>query len=146
MDVHQSIDIRAGPDRVWPFLVEPEKVKRWYLTLDSMDYVDGERRGPGSHIRIVERATPSTLNIEFEATRWEPNRGLALRMISGNSVKAYDQSWDLEPTPTGCRFTFDEHVELPFGPLGQAIGALMHGTSERHVTEMLRKLKELAEA
>jgi len=145
MDVHQSIDITAPPEHVWPLLVEPDKVKQWYVTLEDFEYVDGDRGGLGRRVHVVEHATGSTLRVDFETTRWVENRGLALHMTSGNMVKTYDQSWDLEPTPTGCRFTFDEHVELPFGPLGRVIGALGRRTSERHVTEMLSKLKALAE-
>ncbi len=144
MDVHQSIDIATPPERIWPLLVEPEKVKQWYVTLDDFRYVD--HRGPGSHIRVREHASGSTLDVEFEATRWIENHALTLHMTEGNLVKAYDQRWEIEPTPTGCRFVFDEHVELPFGPLGRLLGAIGKGSSERHVTEMLGKLKALAEA
>ena len=144
MDVHQSIEIAAPPERVWPLLVEPEKVKQWYVTLDDFRYVD--HRGPGGHIRVVEHAPGATLDVEFEATRWIENHGLSLHMTEGNTVRAYDQAWDLDPTPTGCRFTFEQHVVMPFGVLGQLIGAIGKGTSERHVTEMLGKLKALAEA
>ncbi len=145
MDVQGSIEIEAPPERVWPLLAEPENVKRWYTTLDDFEYID-DRRGPGAHIRAVERAPGSRLRIEFEATRWVENRSLVLHMTSGSGVKAYDQRWEIVPSPAGCRFTFDEHVVLPYGVLGRMLGAVAKGTSQRHVTEMLVKLKELAEA
>lgn len=145
MDVHGSVEIAAAPERVWPFLVEPEKVKRWYVTLEDFQYID-DRRGPGARIHIVEHAGGPTLRVDFEATQWAENRLLALHMVSGSGVKSYDQRLQLVDTPAGCRFTFDEHVELPYGPIGRLLGVAAKGTSERHVAEMLAKLKELAEA
>ncbi len=143
MDVHGSIEIPVPPERVWPFLVEADKVKRWYTTLDDFRYAD-ERRGPGAHVLIVERAPGSALRIDFEATRWIENRALAFHMAAGTGVKAYDQAWSLEPTPSGCTFTFDEHVELPYGVLGRLLGIVGKRSSEHHVHEMLAKLKQLA--
>ena len=144
MDVRESIDIAVPPERVWPFLVEPDNVRRWYSTLDEFQYTD-ERRGSGAHVRIVERAPGSRLRVNFEATSWVENRALALHMTSGSGVKAYDQSWALEPTPGGCRFTFDEHVELPYGVIGRLLEVAGKGTSERHANEMLARLRQLTE-
>lgn len=145
MNVHRSIEIAAKPEHVWPLLVEPDKVMRWYTTLDEFRYVD-ERRGPGAQVHLVERAIGPTLKVDFEASEWVDNRLLALHMTSGSGVKAYDQRWSLEPLAGGCRFTFDESVELPFGPLGRLLGAVAQRTSDAHVTEMLATLKGLAEA
>ena len=145
MDVHRSIGIAANPERVWPFLVEPSKILRWYRTLQEFEYTD-ERRGPGTHVHIEERAGGPMLKVDFEATEWIENRLIAFHMTSGSGVKAYDQRWSLEPIPTGCQFTFDEHVELPFGPVGRLLGRVMQRTSEGHVAEMLASLKGFAEA
>jgi uncharacterized protein YndB with AHSA1/START domain len=145
MDVHRSIDIAATPEHVWPFLVDPDNVMHWYTTLHEFRYVD-ERRGPGAHVHIEERAVGPMLKIDFEAAEWVDNRLLAFHMMSGSGVKAYDQRWSLEPLASGCRFTFDEHVELPFGALGKLLGAAARRTSEAHVTQMLAALKGLAEA
>jgi len=145
MDVHRSIDIAAQPEHVWPLLVEPSSVLRWYGTLREFRYVD-DRRGPGAHVHVVEKAGGPTIDADFETTEWIPDRSLALHMTSGSGVKAYDQRWSIEPSAGGCRFTLDEHIELPFGPLGRLIGVVAKRSSEGHLATMLATLKEMAEA
>jgi hypothetical protein len=86
------------------------------------------------------------MKLHFEITDWVENRALALHMVSGTGVKRYDQRWTVEPLPTGSRFSFEEHVELPFGALGRLMGKVGQRSSEGHVREMLAKLKALAEA
>jgi uncharacterized protein YndB with AHSA1/START domain len=147
MEVHGSVEIGVPPERVWPLLVEPDSVRKWYVTLRAFRYSDEGHRGPGAHLHVEEQAAgPMVMSCEFEATEWVEPRAIGLHMTSGSGVRAYDQRWALEPTATGSRFTFDERVELPFGPLGRLIGAMGQGTSRRHVAEMLSKLKDLAEA
>ncbi len=147
MEVHDSVEIGVPPERVWPFLVEPEAVRKWYVTLREFRYSDEGRRGPGTHLHVEEQAAgPMVMRCDFEAVEWVEPRAIGLHMTAGSGVRAYDQRWALEPTATGSRFTFDEHVELPFGPLGRVLGAMGQGMSQRHVAEMLSKLKDLAEA
>jgi hypothetical protein len=86
------------------------------------------------------------MKLHFVITEWVENRTISLHMVSGTGVKEYDQSWNVEPLPSGSRFTFEEHVELPYGPLGSVIGKVGQRSSEAHVTEMLAERKVLAEA
>jgi hypothetical protein len=86
------------------------------------------------------------MKLHFVITDWVENRMVSLHMVSGTGVKGYDQSWVVEPLPTGSRFTFEEHVELPYGVLGSVIGKIGQRSSEAHVKEMLAELKVLAEA
>ena len=145
MDVHKSIEIAAPPERVWPLLVEPTSVMRWYGTLREFRYLE-DRHGPGTTLHIEEKSFGPLLKIDFEATEWLPNRSVALHMTTGSGVKAYEQRWSITPSTAGCTFTFDEHVELPFGPLGKLIGAVGQRSSEATVARMLVTLKEMAEA
>jgi hypothetical protein len=36
-------------------------------------------------------------------------------VVLGTGVKAYDEGRRVEPLSAGCRFTFEEQVELPYG-------------------------------
>ena len=146
MHVHQSIEVAAGPERIWPLLVEPVSVLKWYPTLKRYEYEDAGKRGPGARVYAEERASGMLMKLHFEIGDWVENRALSLHMTSGTGVKGYDQRWTVEPLAAGSRFTFDEHVELPLGFLGRLIGKVGQRSSEGHVREMLVKLKALAEA
>ncbi len=146
MQVHRSVEVAAPPERIWPLLVEPDNILKWYPTLRVFQYEDTGTRGPGARVYAEEKASGMLMKLHFVITDWVENRTISLRMVSGTGVKSYEQSWTVEPVPAGSRFTFEEHVELPFGVLGKVIGQVGQRSSETHVTEMLAKLKVLAEA
>jgi uncharacterized protein YndB with AHSA1/START domain len=146
MQVRQSVEIAAPPERVWPLLVEPDNVLKWYPTLRRFEYEDAGQRGQGARVYLEEKASGMLMKLHFVVTDWVENQTVSLHMVSGTGVKGYDQSWRVERLPTGSRFTFEEHVELPYGVLGSLIGKVGQRSSESHVKEMLAELKVLAEA
>ena len=146
MHVRQSVEIATPPERIWPLLIEPDNVLKWYPTLRRFEYEDAGQRGPGARVYAEEKASGMLMKLHFVITDWVEDRMVSLHMVSGTGVKGYDQSWRVEPVPTGSRFTFEEHVELPYGVLGTLLGRVGQRSSEGHVREMLAKLKVLAEA
>jgi uncharacterized protein YndB with AHSA1/START domain len=146
MQVRRSVEIAAPPERIWPLMVEPDNVLKWYPTLRRFEYEDAGQRRRGARVYAEEKASGMLMKLHFVITDWVENRALSLHMTSGTGVKGYDQSWTVEPVPAGSRFTFEEHVELPYGVLGKVIGQVGQRSSEAHVKEMLAKLKVLAEA
>jgi uncharacterized protein YndB with AHSA1/START domain len=145
MKVQKSINIAATPDKVWPFFVEPEKVLQWCITFRKYEYTSIQYSGVDTPIYIEEQAGGPLMKMYFKITDCKENERLSLQMISGTGVKAYKQSWSLEPIPSGSRFTFMEEVTLPFGILGKLLGNIMEGSSVATVDKMLTKLKTLSE-
>src|SRR5512137_1050297 len=139
MKAQGSIDLLAAPEKVWPYLFEPDKVPQWCITYLKYEYAGDQCSGPGTRIYIEEKAGGPLMKNTFEITEWEQYHKLGLKMISGTGVKAYQQTMLLEKTEQGCRFTFSEVVELPMGFLGKIIGALMEGSSRSSVQKMLLK-------
>ncbi len=147
MRVERSIEIAAPPEKIWPYLVEPEKILKWCITFKKFEYTSEQRSGVGTPFYIEEKAGPIPLmKLNFKVTEWVENERLAFSLTSGTGVKGYEQKWIEEATPTGSRFTFMEDVELPFGIIGKLMGLVGRRSSEAHVREMLVKLKSLAEA
>jgi predicted flap endonuclease-1-like 5' DNA nuclease/uncharacterized protein YndB with AHSA1/START domain len=140
-----SIGIGAPPEKVWPFLVEPERILKWYTLLRKFEYTSEQHAGAGATV-YMEEAAGVSLKVSYLVTEWVENEKLAFRMTSGNFVKGYEQTWSLEPTPRGSRFTLAEDVTMPYGPVGRVLGAFSRSSSARHVKEILAQLKALAEA
>jgi len=146
MRIQKAIEISAPPERIWPFFVEPERVLKWYSTLRKFEYSGDLRSGVGTPLYIEEQAVGPVMKLHFEVTQWEENEKLALRLVSGSGVKAYEQQWSLEPTASGSRFTFMEEIELPYGVLGKLLGLVGQRMSAATVDKMLATLKALVEA
>lgn len=145
MKVQGSIDIAAPPEKVWRFLVEPDRILKWYTLLQKFEYTSEQRTGVGTTVYMEEKAAV-LMKLNFTVTDWAEAKTLTFRMTSGNFVKGYEQTWTLEPTPSGSQFILAEDVTMPYGPLGRLLGAFGRSSSERHVKEILAKLKALAEA
>ena len=147
MRVQRSIEIAAPPEKIWPFLVEPEKILKWCITFKKFEYTSDQRSGVGTPIYIEEKAGPMPLmKLNFAVTEWVENERLAFSMTSGTGVKGYEQRWTVEATPSGSRFTFVEVVELPYGIIGKIMGLVGQRLSAATVAKMLAKLKSLTEA
>jgi uncharacterized protein YndB with AHSA1/START domain len=146
MRVEKSIEIAAAPERIWSFLVEPDKILQWCITLERFEYTGEQLSGVGTPFYFEERAGGRLMKLNFAVTEWVENKALAFRMTSGNMVRDYEQRWAMEPTASGSRFAFMENVELPYGIIGKALGLIARPRSEAIVGRMLVRLNSLAEA
>ena len=145
MYVTMSVDIEAPPERVWQFLVEPEKAKAWFQALDEYTWTS-EQSGVGSTFHWLETSGGRQYSIDFKTTEWEPPHVFGFTMVSGDFFKSYDERWEIEATDSGSRFTFNDRIEFPYGPLGSVIGWFAARQAQETGTKALAELKRLAEA
>jgi len=96
MHVRRSVDIAAPPERIWPFLVEPDNVLKWYPTLRTFQYEDAGQGGPGAKVYAEEKASGMLMKLHFVINDWVEYRTVSFHMVSGTGVKGYDQSWVVE--------------------------------------------------
>ena len=146
MRVQMSIDIAAPPEKVWPYLIEPEKTKQWFTHLKIFEYTSEQHEGVGATFYWEEEARGRIYKLHFITTEWEPNRVFSYELTSGDFFKSYKETWALERTKDGCRFSFDDRIEFPYGPIGKIIGFFGKKSSTESGKEVLAKLKELVEA
>ena len=144
MLVSMSVDIDAPPEAVWPYLVEPEKTTQWFTALKEFTWTS-EPGGVGSTFHWLEEASGRQYNIDFETTEWVPNEVFAYRMTDGDFFKSYDERWEIEKTSKGSRFTFNDHIEFPYGPFGKVIGWFAARSAAKTGDEILARLKRLVE-
>jgi uncharacterized protein YndB with AHSA1/START domain len=141
-----SVDIDAPPEKVWPYLVEPEKAKQWFTALKVFDWTSVPPGGVGSTFYWVEEVGNNIYKLHFETTEWVENEVFGYRMTSGDFFKSYDERREIERTPTGSRFSFNDHIEFPYGPFGKIIGFFASRGARETGAKILPTLKQLAEA
>jgi len=139
------IEIAAPPEKLWPFLVKPDLILKWYTLLRDFKYTSKQQAGVGTTFHFDEQSGV-LMKLDFVVDEWVENRALVFHMTSGNFVKGYEQRWTLEPTPSGSRFTLAEDVTMPWGALGRVFGLMVSASSKAHIKELLAQLKVLAEA
>ena len=146
MKIKRSIEIAVPPDKIWPFLIEPEKILKWFSLLQKFEYTSEQRSGAGMSFYYEEKSGGRLMKLNYAVTEWVENERLAFIMTSG-SLKKDDQVWSIEVTPSGSKFTLTEDVEMTWGIIGKIIGALFAGRMiGKNLEEILANLKSLAEA
>ncbi len=146
MKIDRSIEIEAPPEKIWPFLVEPEKILKWFNLLQKFEYTGDKRGGVGTTFYYEEKSCGQLLKLHYVVTEWVENKKLAFGVTSG-SLKKDDQVWSIEATPSDSRFTMFEDLEMPMGIIGKIIGALICPMIiVTNMGKILANLKSLAEA
>lgn len=146
MKVEKSVEIAAIPEKVWPFLIEPEKVLQWYLPLKKFEYIGKKHCTEGASLYFEEKVAGRLMKLSCIVTECIENKRFAFKMTSGTMMKSYQESWYLEATKSGSRFTFIEQGELPYGFFSRIIEPLAQIMSGSMIKKMLAKIKSLAEA
>lgn len=146
MKIQRSIEIAAPPEKIWPYLVEPEKIMKWFTLLKKFEYTGKKHSGAGATFYYEEKSGPMLMKLHYKVTEWLENKKLAFVLTSG-MMKKDDQLWAIETTPTGSRFTMTEEVEMPWGIIGKAmVKMFIAGGVAKHIEEIIGNLKTLVEA
>ena len=145
MKVERSVEIAAPREKVWPFLTEPDRLLKWYTTLQKFEYTGGQQSGVGTPLYLEEKAAGRLMKLKFVTTEWVENERLAFKMTSGDSLKSYEQRWTIEAIPSGSRFTYSEDITLPYGVIGSVLGLFARFSSQATLKKMLGNLKTLVE-
>ena len=145
MRIQRSIEVAAPPEKIWPFLVEPKKILKWFTLLKKFEYTGDKRSGVGTTFYYEEKSGGQLMKLNYVVTEWVKNERLAFSVTSG-SLKKDDQVWSIEALPSGSRFTMFEDLEMPWGIIGKIIGALFGGMMiGKNMEHILANLKKLAE-
>ena len=145
MLVSMSVDIDAPPENVWPYLVEPEKAKQWFTLLKVYEWTSEQKGGLGSTFYWEELVGNTLYHLHFKTTEWVENEVFGYEMTEGDFFKSYEERWVVESVPTGSRFTFNDHIEFPWGPFGKLIGLFAARGARKTGADVLANLKRLVE-
>jgi uncharacterized protein YndB with AHSA1/START domain len=143
MKIHKTIEIKAPPEKIWPLLIEPEKIMKWCYTLKSFRYTGDQCAGAGATFRYEEKGAVRETGVDCLVTEWIENRKLSFKMTAATSLKRYEETWVLEPNQAGSTFSFIQESELPYGIIGKLMASFSfrQRRAEAVVDKMLARLK-----
>src|SRR5438105_2563777 len=95
-----GVDIQAPPARVWRALCDPAEVLRWDANVIEAIDAPPDYPQPGQHVRWHCRSGPFRLLHDRPQVVEAPAR-LRSRLALG--PYRYDETYNLEATPAGCR-------------------------------------------
>jgi uncharacterized protein YndB with AHSA1/START domain len=143
--VQRSINIKATPEKIWPFLVEPEKILKWFTHLQKFEYTGEKRNSIGTTFYYEEKSSGKLMKMNYKVTEWVKNKKIAFSVTSG-SLKKDDQVWSIEAMQTGSRFTMFEDLDLRMGIFNSIIGVFAKMMIGKSLQDIIANLKRLAEA
>lgn len=145
MKINRSIVINAAPEKIWPFLVEPEKILKWSFTLESFEYGNSQKGGKNSTFRFVDKGAVHKVEVNCVISEWIENKEISFKMISGTHFKSYEATWLIEYGEGGSTFCFEEKTKMPYGIIGKLAGILSERRASAVVGDMLERLKSWVE-
>ncbi len=138
-----TVEIARPPAAVFPYLTEPELLKRWVGGLTTFEAVDGESAAVGAQSRQVMVIRGREWKLDGELTALEPDRFVQARM-DGKGLTV-TTSYALEPIETGTRLTAT--VESDFSLLvARLFGGLVSRETQRKLRTDLARLQALVES
>jgi carbon monoxide dehydrogenase subunit G len=121
--VSVTIEIPRSPDIVWAELERLEAHAEWMVDVASLDFEGEQRSGAGTVMKALTKVGPlRTIDI-IRVVGWHPPHSIE---VVHEGVVTGEGRFLLEPTGVGTRFTWAEHLELPW-TLGGPVGAWVVG-------------------
>jgi len=147
MNVAFPVDIAVAPAMLWPWIVEPERMKQWMRGLESVELVSGDGKSAGSRSRMVIKEGGRPASYDVELTEYEPERRLAL-VIRGARMKGVEIDCRYELVPqAGARTRLDYSCCCRTDrTLWKLMGFLFGWLAKLQAKGFMRTLKRLAEA
>ena len=125
MEVHETVEIAAPPERVWQVLADVEAWPTWTESVRSARRLDGGPLAEGSRVELSQPRLPKATWVVTELVE---GRSFSWSARGPGVVSLADH--ELEPVGAGTRVTLRFTQQ---GPLGGAVGKLAGGLVRRYV-------------
>jgi carbon monoxide dehydrogenase subunit G len=145
MRAQKTVRIACTPAQLWPYLTEPELIKRWVEDLvDDTPEDPARTTGVGVVSTMRLREGGKTRSYRSVMTAWEPPRRLALRLTGGSFAEgmAMDVEYRIAPDGAGC--ILEQDVAVPLKGWFVLMAPLVWIGSRANARKTLGKLAEIA--
>jgi uncharacterized protein YndB with AHSA1/START domain len=142
MAVYQAETIIHGaPDRIFPWLTEPDRVKQWIGGLVESIPLDDGRLAIGARAREVVEESGRRFTMESEVVGLEPDRLLAVNLTSAMA----DMASSYRLTPAGATTRVHHTMEARYKGVMKLFAPLIRRAVQRKLEGDLTRLKQAVE-
>ena len=141
-EIHKSVTIDAAAARVFDLLDDPSGIPSYTPNVERVEDVRQSDQRIGDTFRVIYKAVGMTFEEKFTITEHTRPTRLASRFENGMKGTFLYQ---VAPQGEQTTLSVDVHYELPGGPLGKAIDALLlERTNEKTIEKQLDNLRQMA--
>jgi hypothetical protein len=138
-----SIHLQANPEKVWPFLVEPEKLLQWLTEMHRFEWLDQGPIGVGSHYYVDKEIRGQVRRCGSVVTRWEENHCFGY-VSEAPGFSRLEGTWTIVPEQEGCCFRLEEQIQVQdVSPIIDRL--FIHRISSRAARAFLAQLRQVVE-
>ena len=139
-EIHKSVTVDAPAERVFDLLDDPNAIPRYTPNVERVEDVRQTEQRVGDTFRVFYKAVGMTFEETFTVTEHQRPTRLASRFQNGMKGTFLYQ---VSPQGEGAVLTVDVQYELPGGPLGKAVDALLlERTNEKTIEKQLDNLRQ----
>lgn len=142
-EIHESIHIDLPRDAVWPYFLDPDKIKQ-YGNFEEFEQVTEGPVDKGTRWHNVMRFLGKRMEMTDEITEFEAGRRLVFRPVE--SPIGYTMEQWLEDETEGTTVHFDMQTEDSGGFFGKVAEPVLAKLLARDIRGQLERLKLLAES
>ena len=111
-----EIDLPRPPAKVWPHLVDWERLDRWMAEASDFVVLGDRREGVGVEAEATVRIGGIRTRDRIRVTRWEPPTILEMDHLGWVRGRGY---MELNPSEAGTHLFWREELSPPLGALGR---------------------------
>ena len=139
--VSHSVEIDAGPDEVFPWLVEPEKLARWISGFAGSEALTEGGARLGARSRDTLREGSRTIVAHTEITEFELGRLMRVRIEAGGFRS--DDVYRLTAMGDGTtlEYTSEVHVGGPMRLMSPLVTRQLRARAERDLATLKREVE-----
>jgi uncharacterized protein YndB with AHSA1/START domain len=118
--------LRASPEALWPWLVEPDKLAQWLPNVETFRYEGASTPGVGSRFLMEVKEGRRVTPYQGEILALEKPRRLSLRMVGGCGPKPFtiDVDYKLSNLGRETRVDYVCRCVMPEGFFWRIMGAI----------------------
>jgi len=110
--VKETVILNATPDKVWLFVIEPEKLIQWRADIKKFEMIDKGHPEVGKRFSIEKEVQGELQRFDCTIAQLEENRRFAFEAEAAGFAKV-TAVYEIIPESDGCKFIIKETVDVP---------------------------------